>query len=145
MLQHPVAGGDDGTLLEAQVRPLADSYWSLVRAAVSKSRASAMHDDHEHDAVDIHLLHWRSSWPDMFEQFAELVSIACVAAVRFVRGTASAGRSLCAQVQLNARRHHDSPSSLLCDGLCRIRLLRALHAFAQAATRLSVGKLPHRS
>jgi len=77
MLQHPVAGGDDGALLEAQVRPLADSYWWAVRAAVSRSRASAMHDDHEHDAVGSASLIWLSSSPDMFEEFAELVSPFC--------------------------------------------------------------------
>jgi len=145
MQQHPGAGGDDGALLEAQLRLLADSYRSPARAAASKGRISAMHDDHEHDAVGSARLRWLSSSPDMFEEFPELVSMACVSAVRFLRGKASAGWSSCAQVRLKARRHHDFPSSLLCDALCRIRLLRAQHAFAQAATRPSVGELLHRS
>lgn len=90
-----VAAAEEWAVLEAQARRLADSDWSPVRAAVSKkSRASAMHD-HEHEAAGSAstLLSWRSSWPDLFEEFAELVSVACVAAARFVRGTASAATS----------------------------------------------------
>jgi len=138
MQHHPAAGSDDGALSVAEMRHLVDSYGSAVRAPVSKGGGTAMHADHELDAVSNAASLWRSLWPDASKEFAELVSIACVAAVRFVRGTASARWSLCAQVRRNARRHHDSPSSLLCDVLCRIRLLRALHASAQRATRPSV-------
>jgi hypothetical protein len=82
MQQHPVAGGDDETLSVAEMRHLIDSYWVATRAAVSKGRASAMHDDHEHDAVGSDVLRWRSLWPDASKEFAELVSIARVAVVR---------------------------------------------------------------